>query len=115
METFKIGDVVGRKSYGCDVIFKIINIEKDIVDLVGLTVRIVANAPIYDLKHMGKQEVDSIIGSIEKSRRLRINRCYSNMNKKYNTQNKIQIRDDFNIFKKDEVLKRPGIILHIDR
>lgn len=107
METFKIGDVVGRKSYGCDVIFKIVNIEKDVVDLVGLTVRIVADAPIYDLKHMEKQEVDNIIGSIEKSRRLRMNRCYTNMNKKYNSQNKIQIRDDFNIFKKDEVLKRP--------
>ena len=44
METFKIGDIVGRKSYNCDVIFKIVDIKKDIVDLVGLTVRIVADA-----------------------------------------------------------------------
>ena len=44
---------------------------------------------------------------IEESRHARINRCYSNMNRRY-------YNDNPNIFKKDEVLKKPGIILHID-
>lgn len=63
---------------------------------------------------MEKQDVDNMIINIEKSRRLRINRCYNNINKRFNMQSNTQIRDDINIFKKDEVLKRPGTILHID-
>ncbi len=46
MESFKIGDIVARKSYNFDVLFKVVGVRNDnIVDLVGLTVRIVADAP----------------------------------------------------------------------
>jgi spore coat assembly protein len=45
MENFRIGDVVARKSYNYDILFKIVNIYNNgIVDLQGLTVRIVADA-----------------------------------------------------------------------
>lgn len=33
METFKVGDIVARKSYNFDIMFKIIGIRNDIVDL----------------------------------------------------------------------------------
>lgn len=44
MLKLKIGDVVSRKSYGYDVLFKVVNIYDDMVDLVGMTVRILADA-----------------------------------------------------------------------
>lgn len=46
MTMLKVGDVVARKSYGYDVLFKVSNIYNDMVDLVGMTVRIIADAPI---------------------------------------------------------------------
>ena len=57
MEKFKIGDIVARISYGCDVLFKIVGFSNSQADLVGLTVRIIANAPENDLKHISKDEV----------------------------------------------------------
>lgn len=33
METFKVGDIVARKSYNFDIMFKIVGIRNDIVDL----------------------------------------------------------------------------------
>lgn len=46
----KIGDLVTRKSYNHDTVFKVINISEDKVFLKGLHVRLVADAKISDLK-----------------------------------------------------------------
>ena len=54
---------------------------------------------------------------IEESRHVRMSRCYSNINKKYynfNIKDQINLNDNPNIFKKEEILKKPGIILHVD-
>ncbi len=115
MEKFKVGDIVARKSYNFDILFKITGITGNIVDLVGLTVRIIADAPDYDLKHMSETEVEKMVTNIERSRMLRANRCYSNMSKKFNTmRDQISINEVPNSYQKDSVLRRPGIILHID-
>lgn len=121
MEIFRVGDVVARKSYNYDILFKIVNIHNNgIVDLQGLTVRIVADAPEYDLKHIDKIEVDRRISNAEKSRHARINRCYMNMtrNKRngnyYNMKNQNMYYDNPNIYKKEEMYKKPGIVLHLD-
>ena len=46
MEKFKVGDIVARKSYNLDVIFKIVGISGNgLYELAGLTVRILADAP----------------------------------------------------------------------
>ena len=122
MESFKVGDIVARKSYNYDVLFKITRINPDgIIDLVGLTVRIIANAPEYDLKHILPEEVERRNKNDELSRRARINRCYMNINKKNSNMNANNNFFDFkreddnpNIFKKDNMLRKPGVILHID-
>lgn len=45
MEKFKIGDIVARKSYGYDILFKITKINSnDVIELAGLSVRILADA-----------------------------------------------------------------------
>lgn len=114
MEGFRVGDVVARKSYGYDILFKVVGMNNGLVDLVGLTVRIIADAPEYDLKHISKEEIDKRMKSIEESRRLRVNRCYSCVNKKFNMRDQIPTSDNPNIFQKEDVLKKPGIILHLD-
>ena len=34
METFKVGDIVARKSYNFDIMFRVVNIRNEIGDLV---------------------------------------------------------------------------------
>lgn len=140
MEKFKLGDVVARKSYNYDVIFKIVGINNNReYELCGLTVRIVADSPEEDLKHISSDEVEKRIKTEEKSRRERLSRCYSNIHRKFNNMNyynknkmymnnmnnvnnninknyyiRDPYEDDPNIFKKDTVLKKPGVVLHID-
>ena len=79
MLKLKVGDVVARKSYGYDVLFKVVNIYDEMVDLVGMTVRILADAPLYDLKLMSHDEINKAIKLQEDHTRIKVNRCYSNL------------------------------------
>ena len=55
----KRGDLVTRKSYNNDTIFKITNIKNDMYYLKGIEVRLYADAPIEDLlKYTDKVEID---------------------------------------------------------
>lgn len=53
MIKLKIGDVVSRKSYGSDILFKVVDIKEEgnnkIVVLNGLAYRLEADAPVTDL------------------------------------------------------------------
>ncbi len=112
MDTFKIGDVVGRKSYNMDILFKITGINKEIIELAGLTVRIVADSPVTDLVHILESEVKDRMKKIDDSRKIRMNRCYNNINKKFNIRDTTS--ENPNIYVKEKIFKRPGVILHID-
>ena len=46
---FKIGDLVTRKSYNNDVVFKIIDIKDDVYYLKGVNVRLCADSDYDDL------------------------------------------------------------------
>lgn len=52
---FKIGDLVSRKSYNNDTIFKITNIIDDICYLKGVDVRLYADSPKSDLNFVNKK------------------------------------------------------------
>jgi len=112
MEIFKIGDVVARKTYNLDILFKITNINKNNIDLAGLTVRIVADAPVSDLVHISQTDVNDRMKKIDDSRRVRMNRCYNNINKKFNMRD--MTMDNPNVYVKEKIFKKPGVILHID-
>lgn len=118
MPNFKIGDIVARKSYNYDVLFRITNIHPNgIVDLVGITVRIIADAQDYDLKLIGKDELENKLKNIEMSRRVRLNRSFNNMhNKNYKMKYMREniVDNGYNIFQKDKTYKKPGRVLHID-
>lgn len=112
--SFKVGDIVARKSYNYDILFRITNINADTADLVGITVRIVADSPIYDLKHIDKEEKEKRIKSIELSRHTRMNRCYNNARRRGYFRDDIKLYENPNYFQKEKLYKKPGVILHID-
>ncbi len=63
MADFKIGDIVARKSYGCDVFFKIVDIQKsedgsNLITLKGISYRIEADAPENDLESQPEHRVN---------------------------------------------------------
>lgn len=53
-----VGDLVTRNSYGNDVVFKIISINDNKVDLKGVNIRLLADANIDDLKKHDSAETD---------------------------------------------------------
>ncbi|WP_027364308.1 sporulation peptidase YabG [Desulfotruncus alcoholivorax] len=61
MGELKVGDVVGRKSYGLDIYFKIMDIvednDKKMARLNGLDMRLCATAPIEDLEKIESAKV----------------------------------------------------------
>ena len=86
---FEIGDSVTRKSYGNDIVFKIVAIDDDIYYLSGLNVRLCADAKEEDLvKCIKHNEVDE--------------REFLNSIKKINT------------LERNDYFYLPGKILHID-
>ena len=64
---FKIGDYVTRNSYNNDIIFRITDINDDICDLIGFSVRLVADSNISDLVKCDiKSDIDEEEALIER-------------------------------------------------
>lgn len=119
----KIGDIVVRKSYGKDIIFRIIGFEIDernqkIVILKGVAFRIIADSEMDDLEKVSfhnikdtliDKDVENILyKSIKKTRERnkKLNRAVqksSNNNRPLQTQN--QVQNSYGM---------PGKVLHID-
>ena len=55
--SFNIGDLVTRKSYNNDTVFKIISIDKDIAILKGVNIRLFADSEISDLEHVENKNI----------------------------------------------------------
>ena len=80
MEKIKKGDIVGRKSYGKDILFlveKIISKEnrQKVAILKGVTIRIVADAILEDLVIIEKERVENNMRSLENKLEDRIKKC----------------------------------------
>ena len=114
MGDLKIGDIVARKSYGCDIFFKIVDIKNkengNILTLKGISYRIEADAPEGDLELQPEQKVreyrDKCCRAAEKNSRD----IYASRYRGYSK--KAYYRDT----SKDNSGKfqRPGKILHLD-
>ena len=55
---FKIGDLVTRKSYDNDIVFKIVEVNEKIAYLKGLNVRLCADSSMDDLKLVENAKID---------------------------------------------------------
>lgn len=83
---FQVGDIVTRKSYDNDIIFKIVVINDNICTLKGVSVRLFADSPKEDLKIYDDGETDDFFPVI----------------------------DGYRTLDRDEYFYLPGRILHID-
>ncbi len=76
MNYIKKGDIVGRKSHGKDIIFKVNNIidksERKIAILDGIIERIKADSDISDLEVIEKQKVKEILRKLDQKLEKRI-------------------------------------------
>ena len=113
---FKVGDIVARKSYNYDVLFKIIKIHSDgVVDLVGITTRILADAESYDLRLISKQELDQRLKAVSTNRRTRMDRSYKNIKSRGVANSYRDITQNFNnLYQREKTYKKPGTVLHLD-
>ncbi len=55
---FKVGDLVTRNSHGNDIIFKIISIDNNLVQLKGVNVRLLVDSDITDLKAYDNEDIE---------------------------------------------------------
>jgi len=97
----KRGDIVGRKSYGKDILFIVdrfikLNNKKEYAILKGMTIRIEADAPIEDLQLIDDNRINNITKSIENKLLKRIDEY--NKEKRY----------------KGDIVVKTGRILHLD-
>ena len=103
MRKIKKGDIVGRISYGKDILFVVDRIIKtsdknEFAILKGLTVRIKADSPINDLEIVEKRIVQENIKLFENKMQDRLRKCL------YYIENDKRSKRGFN----------SGRILHLD-
>jgi len=113
-DNLKIGDIVARKSYGCDVFFKISDIAnngaENIITLKGISYRIEADAPESDLILQPEQKVDEYRTRCMRAAEPRSREMHSSHYRGYTK--KVYYRGT----SRDEPgkIRRPGRVLHID-
>ena len=105
MKKVRKGDIVGRISYGKDILFVVERIiktkeNKDFAILKGLTIRIQADSPIDDLEIIELKQVEKHVRTLEEKVSKRIQRYINNV------QDNISVREKMIVY--------TGKILHID-
>ncbi len=105
---FKVGDIVSRRSYGGDILFKVIEINRSegMALIKGIHVRLLADAPLEDLY---KPESKNIHEKQEKYRG-KARECVARIYKNRNMSRERQVRGG-NLETFYEV---PGRVLHLD-
>lgn len=108
-----IGDLVGRKSYGCDIVFRVIklNIKDGVAELAGEDMRLCADAPIEDLVIIAGEEREN----------------YERKQKELEAHSTKLFRQDYQLLKakreytatngyrgQQAYFEMPGRVLHID-
>lgn len=73
---FQLGDLVTRKSYDHDIVFKIVGIKEDNYVLKGVFVRLFADSPKEDLKIYNELEDDDFLPDIDGYRNLERNEYF---------------------------------------
>ncbi len=107
----QINDIVGRKSYECDVFFRVIDVKSGVAILHGEDFRLVADAPIADLEVIDKaaQTVQSqkSIAQINQSNHL-ISQEWERLKQK----KEFEITDGYR--QSNDYFHVPGRVLHLD-
>jgi len=108
--TFKVGDMVGRKSYGMDILFKIIEINKktNTAVLKGLEMRLIADAKLDDLVFPDAKTVQRYRKQSEEAQKECIRKIYRRRSLEREQLRSVSGRAP------EEFFEMPGKILHLD-
>jgi spore coat assemly protein len=111
--TIRVGDIVARKSYECDLLFRVQKIveEKQAVELIGEEMRLIADAPLNDLIVISASERQKLRQALKEKedRSFRLFRQdYQLLRRKreYTATNGYQTKKGY--------FELPGKVLHID-
>lgn len=108
----KIGDLVGRKSYNCDIVFRVHDIikknDKFEIVLTGMNLRLIADAPETDVIKLPPSKIDENIRNYDERAKKLIKKLQKRANKTATVMGAGFYRNEAQIF------KRPGKVLHID-
>lgn len=115
MSNINIGDLVARKSYNCDVLFKVVEIidhsgRERVFILKGVNLRILADAPESDLVKMSYKDLKVMRNIYDDIVEKRINRI---MNERKNKSSSRGIRNAF-LYRSKDSFGRSGKVLHLD-
>jgi spore coat assembly protein len=107
---FKQGEIVGRKSYGMDILFKVceINEKKKTATLKGLDLRLIADAPLADLLYPTAGQLQEYRTKSSEAQKDCIKTIFLRR-----TLEREQIRGKSGI-PADQFFEMPGKILHLD-
>jgi spore coat assembly protein len=111
----KIGDLVARKSYNCDVLFKVTDIINQsgrgkVYIIKGVNMRILADAPGEDLALQSDRELRKFDVSNSRAVRKRIDGAVRSGSAGVSTRG---IKNAF-LYRGQKTFDRPGRILHVD-
>ncbi|RKL65203.1 sporulation peptidase YabG [Salipaludibacillus neizhouensis] len=111
MEDIKVGQIVGRASYDCDVMFRIHRIKGNEVELHGEEIRLIADAPLDDLIILEDEDRKER----KKKDKLKEESCYHLFRQE---RKLIREKNEFDMTagytKKNNHFEMPGKVLHID-
>ncbi|MCH1626945.1 sporulation peptidase YabG [Ferdinandcohnia quinoae] len=107
----KVGDVVARKSYNLDVLFRVIEVKDEIVYLLGEDVRLAADAPLHDVLRINDEER-------QKRQRLDRDKVDSSYHLFRQDYHLIRQKNEYNAtggyVNNHNYFQMPGRVLHID-
>ncbi|HSH25097.1 MAG TPA: sporulation peptidase YabG, partial [Massilibacterium sp.] len=109
----KVGTIVARKSYHCDILFRItaLDFEKKIAILCGEDIRLVADAPFSDLVFIDEREKKKR-KEIEKKRQDETIRLFRKHYRVVQEKMTYIVTDEYTM--KQSFFELPGQVLHID-
>ncbi|MCE7791814.1 sporulation peptidase YabG [Salipaludibacillus sp. CUR1] len=111
MAEFKVGQIVGRASYNCDVLFRVHSIQGDVAELHGEDERLWADAPLGDLVLIKEEERKER----KKKQQIKEESCYQLFRqdrKLTREQNEYEMTSGYT--KKNAYFEVPGRVLHLD-
>ncbi|MDF2532664.1 MAG: hypothetical protein K0Q65_2245 [Clostridia bacterium] len=108
----KIGDLVGRKSYNCDIVFRVHDIikqnDKLVIILTGINLRLIADAPESDVVKLPPSKINEDIRNFDD----RANKLMRKLEKKARKTTAIMSGGFYR--NEAQIFRRPGKVLHID-
>lgn len=110
---WKVGELVSRKSYGRDICFHIVEIDrsKSVAVLKGMEVRLLADAPLTDLESVTDTELHDYTADYrrEEDDALRLIRM-----RRLIEEEKRMLRSDAKFRASHDFFEKPGRVLHLD-